>query len=328
MPYYGFLPLSGGTFTGASGAHGTIKFPDSTDGGAFSTTELMFKNSGADTNVMTVYNGDTAGLSVLTFRGDDKHEHMAIGWANSANGYLGGSLAFIEISDFPNVGQTTPPPKFRLARTGYIDGSYNTTTVMGFDGTSAGVMHFYTHGTGSSTSSDVMAIDPLNDYVTVQNRLLIGNLNNGYSPAVSLDNYGHGIIGSTTSNRSADGTFVLNLMEATQNQFRMVNAGNFKVDLLLNTSPFRLDFHDTDHSGVNPVSLAMDGSAKTTFGGPATLKSYTVSGLPSASTSGAGSLAFVTDGSTTAILGLGLTAVGGGANKYVVYSDGTNWIVI
>lgn len=53
----------------------------------------------------------------------------------------------------------------------------------------------------------------------------------------------------------------------------------------------------------------------------------TVAGLPSASTSGAGATAFVTDANATFILGLGLTAVGGGANKVPVYSDGTNWIV-
>lgn len=53
----------------------------------------------------------------------------------------------------------------------------------------------------------------------------------------------------------------------------------------------------------------------------------TVSGLPSASTSGAGALAFVTDASTTVILGLGTTVVGSGSNKVPVYSDGTNWIV-
>lgn len=52
-----------------------------------------------------------------------------------------------------------------------------------------------------------------------------------------------------------------------------------------------------------------------------------VSALPSAATVGAGTRGFVSDGSTTLILGLGLTVVGGGSNKVPVYSDGTNWIV-
>lgn len=65
----------------------------------------------------------------------------------------------------------------------------------------------------------------------------------------------------------------------------------------------------------------------TIIGGASRLTSYTVATLPVASTIGAGGRAFITDGSTTFILGLGLLAVGGGANKVPVYSDGTNWIV-
>lgn len=59
--------------------------------------------------------------------------------------------------------------------------------------------------------------------------------------------------------------------------------------------------------------------------GTAVLPNYTVGTLPSASTSGIGATAFVTDASTTIILGLGLTVVGGGGNKVPVYSDGINW---
>lgn len=60
--------------------------------------------------------------------------------------------------------------------------------------------------------------------------------------------------------------------------------------------------------------------------GAAVLTSYTVAGLPAAATAGAGATAFVTDASTTLILGLGGTVTGGGTNKVPVYSDGTNWI--
>lgn len=52
-----------------------------------------------------------------------------------------------------------------------------------------------------------------------------------------------------------------------------------------------------------------------------------VASLPSAATAGAGATAFVTDASNSFIVGLGLTVVGGGANKVPVYSDGTNWII-
>lgn len=60
--------------------------------------------------------------------------------------------------------------------------------------------------------------------------------------------------------------------------------------------------------------------------GTAVLTNYTVANLPSAATAGAGATAFVTDASTTLVLGLGGTVAGGGANKAPVYSDGTNWL--
>jgi hypothetical protein len=54
------------------------------------------------------------------------------------------------------------------------------------------------------------------------------------------------------------------------------------------------------------------------------LNVYTVSTLPSAVTSGAGTVAFVTD---ALLPTFGLTVVGGGAVNVPVYSDGTNWKV-
>lgn len=65
----------------------------------------------------------------------------------------------------------------------------------------------------------------------------------------------------------------------------------------------------------------------TTIGAAVVLPAQTVAQLPAAATAGAGAMAFVTDASTTVILGLGLTVVGGGANKVPVYSDGANWII-
>jgi hypothetical protein len=51
---------------------------------------------------------------------------------------------------------------------------------------------------------------------------------------------------------------------------------------------------------------------------------YTVATLPSASASGVGSRAFVTNASGPTF---GATVVGGGAVAVPVYSDGTNWKV-
>ena len=46
--------------------------------------------------------------------------------------------------------------------------------------------------------------------------------------------------------------------------------------------------------------------------------------LPNATDAGAGTRAFITDGSTATF---GATVTGGGANKVPVYSDGANWKV-
>ena len=70
--------------------------------------------------------------------------------------------------------------------------------------------------------------------------------------------------------------------------------------------------------GLGPAGRA--GEAACSAGG-----GVTVANLPAAVQGG---LAFVTDAATTAILGLGTTVTGGGANKVLVYSDGTNWIYI
>lgn len=75
---------------------------------------------------------------------------------------------------------------------------------------------------------------------------------------------------------------------------------------------------------ANSADAAISAAAAT-FSGNVNLRTTTVSGLGSAATVGA--TAFVTDASTTVILGLGLTVVGGGANKVPVYADGTNWII-
>lgn len=50
----------------------------------------------------------------------------------------------------------------------------------------------------------------------------------------------------------------------------------------------------------------------------------TYSQLPTATNAGAGTRAFITDGSTATF---GATVAGGGANIVPIYSDGTNWKV-
>jgi hypothetical protein len=73
------------------------------------------------------------------------------------------------------------------------------------------------------------------------------------------------------------------------------------------------------------TNTASDGTGAWTVTNTPSDGSYTVGNLPSAATAGVGARAFVTDGSTTLILGLGLTVLGSGSNKVPVYSDGSNW---
>lgn len=80
-------------------------------------------------------------------------------------------------------------------------------------------------------------------------------------------------------------------------------------------------------AGSNAFTAAATSVGSVSFSGAVKTVSTVVASLPAAATAGAGARAFVTDGSTTVILGLGLTVTGGGANKVPVYSDGTNWIV-
>jgi hypothetical protein len=80
--------------------------------------------------------------------------------------------------------------------------------------------------------------------------------------------------------------------------------------------------------GAGGVQLVVADSTTVRPQKPIRLPSYTVSGLPSASTAGAGSRAWVTD-ATVSYSGtnLGTTASGGGSFGAPVISNGTNWII-
>lgn len=88
-----------------------------------------------------------------------------------------------------------------------------------------------------------------------------------------------------------------------------------------NTSANEVAFYagatTTTLTGTKVVSFTV---ALATFNVPVVLPSYTVATLPASP--GVGATAFVTDASTTLILGLGLAVAGGGANKVPVYFDG------
>lgn len=114
----------------------------------------------------------------------------------------------------------------------------------------------------------------------------------------------------------------------TANQMRL---GNCMGTTTGTARVLSIDYGGLEASPTAAITVPIT-SGPITFGGQAyapTVRTAqtTVANLPSASTEGAGATAFVTDANATFILGLGVTVVGGGANKVPVYSDGTNWIV-
>ena len=79
---------------------------------------------------------------------------------------------------------------------------------------------------------------------------------------------------------------------------------------------------DTYTDKDNQVVIGDANVAETLLRGVTRHTTYTVAGLPSASTMGAGARAFVTDATATTFAS---NVAGGGANNVPVYSDGTNW---
>lgn len=136
---------------------------------------------------------------------------------------------------------------------------------------------------------------------------------------------------------------------ATSNILKIVKSTNAQTFQVYNTYTSSTNLEDVELGWTGNVAhlwtvkgsgggsardlvLGRDSTAKLTIGAnttdhaqPAKLASYTVAGLPSASTCGFGSLAAVTDSNATTV---GATVAGGGSNKCVVVSDGSNWKIL
>lgn len=195
-----------------------------------------------------------------------------------------------------------------------IDGSANTPCyVFGVGAASATVPSFRS----SSTNNTIEAVS--SDATQWTNfgcgtALLQGAIKFQGSSAIQNDATGY--VGLYNSGITAYGG-------AVGNQFRLVPTGGGTPDVALQYSAAGVA-QISDTAGAN---RDLKVRSLISSGGVVTLSSFTVATLPSAATSGAGATAFVTDASTTLVLGLGTTVVGGGANKTPVYSDGTNWII-
>lgn len=142
-------------------------------------------------------------------------------------------------------------------------------------------------------------------------------LNNG---DVIFNFRGHGHTGSGYVSQSAGFGFI-----ATENWSPTGKGAAITFATTTNgstaTSTERARVH---HDGSFGIGTAAP-TALLHVNGPARIGSYTVATLPDAATVGAGTLAWVTDGSTTTRLG---AVTGGGSTKVLVGSDGASWLAL
>jgi hypothetical protein len=119
----------------------------------------------------------------------------------------------------------------------------------------------------------------------------------------------------------ASGTGTMTLGQSTLSQTTNIQSG---ITASGSTKTINFGANGAAGSTTNITIGSTTGTSTTTFNGITKQQNYTVTGLPSASTSGVGARAFVTDALAPAF---GSTVVTGGAVAVPVYSDGTNWKV-
>ena len=94
-----------------------------------------------------------------------------------------------------------------------------------------------------------------------------------------------------------------------------------------NAQGAKVDFYATQNGQISPsaaASLSTSGLSVVGYIAPK-LGTTTYASLVSAATAGAGAMIYISDCNSTTRLA---TAAGGGANKVMVFSDGTNWLIL
>ncbi len=151
------------------------------------------------------------------------------------------------------------------------------------------------------------ATSPATLFLAMSRNATLGN----QTAVVSGDQLG------AVNNEGSDGT---NFQDSSQVR------GEVDAAVSAGIVPGRVLVLTANSAGTLTEAMRWDSAQKTTFSGSAKLASFTVAGLPSASTAGSGSFNFITDAKN--IPNLGRTATGGGLNSGLVYSDGTSWLGI
>lgn len=127
--------------------------------------------------------------------------------------------------------------------------------------------------------------------------------------------YGYGATGYSAAGRAL---ILINTAEAWSDTAQGTFVSIYTTAKTTTTTVEKVRITDAGDMGIGvtapTATLHVSGAIRT--------GSYTVATLPSASASGAGARAFVTDANATTFAAV---AAGGGANGVPVYSDGTNW---
>jgi len=308
-----YLPLAGGTLTGALSLTGsnTVSTYTAQFGWANVSYEaLVLSIDALNLNVLTLKNTNTGNaFSALAFQGADGIEHGAIGVGNAGAGQFA-NATYLETSYFPTSGTNMPWPLY-FVQTGYINGSNKTRVMAKFLPT--GDLNLLNYA-----ANECFAFDANTGYIGINS-----GASTNVAPAQPFDVKGTVIVGGTTGSAGRSlangGGFALHVVTpqttavagtTAGNMMRLVRDNVVKMDVTITGtgSTRSLNFVDTDNSSVVPLAIALTGTGTTTHGGPVGLKSYTVAGVPSAAT--AGQMIYVSNES-------------GGAVP--AFADGTNW---
>lgn len=179
----------------------------------------------------------------------------------------------------------------------------------------------------AANNSSVFSLGASNDVVLARDAANTLALRNGtaaqgfniYNTYTDVSNYERGLFGWGSNllfiGTEKAGTGVARALQIRidgNNVWQFSTAGHF-LAVTDNT-------YDIGASGANRPRRGY-------FSGFVVTQSTTVAGLTAAATAGAGARSFVTDLNVTAVGNFGQPAVGGGANKGPVYSDGASWLI-
>lgn len=302
--------------------NGALRVSDETLGGAYGrfwfdpttgvrSIEPVFSTDAVGLNVLVLQNTNNQGFSAVVARDETGVEHTAIGYGNTGAGAHFGGKVYWEISHFTGSPHTTPPPQALITQTGYMAGAYANYDRVVID-----------------SNGDIFFQD-LNSYKAF--RYKSGKFGIRRDPEADLDIFGQVVISDANAAHATDlaAGFSLNVFSGAKKHLRLVAPSIVKADIQVTGTAYgssdrRLDFVDSDNSGLVPLSLSLNGSGQVTVGGALRHRSYTVATLPAPATAGAGATTFVSDASSPTF---GATVAGGGSVRVPVYSDATNWKV-